>query len=118
MSTNRTATATALSLALISLSLPTLPRVALAATGPFPGGIAVTEVLANVANESSDEALELLNVGSTTVDLAGWQLADNGATRRRWWRTRAAIGRARTTVAPQGRAAARQGLREAPTTPR
>lgn len=83
---------------LLGVAPPSVPAQAAA----FAGGVAITEILANVPNETSDELVELLNVGTTTVDLAGWQLADNGATPQTivaFPRT-LTIGRSRTTVAP------------------
>jgi len=62
----------------------------------------VTEILANVLGETSDELVELLNTGTSSVDLAGWQLADNGSTPQTivaYPRT-LSIGTSRTTVAP------------------
>src|SRR3990167_8201708 len=50
------------------------------AADPACPKVFISEVLANVANESSDEVLEIYNAGEEALDLTGWQLVDDGAT--------------------------------------
>jgi len=49
---------------------------ALLPTGP---GVIITEVMANAVNEDTGEFIEILNIGSSSVNLTGWGFTDGDA---------------------------------------
>lgn len=62
-------------LALVGLGILFLPTGVFADTGP----LIISEVMANPAEEDTDEFIEIVNAGATAVDITGWTFTDGDA---------------------------------------
>ena len=46
---------------------------------PTGSSVIITEVMANAINEDTGEFIEILNIGSSSVNLTGWGFTDGDA---------------------------------------